>query len=92
MVAFGGNVAAKTSDVSQQSDRLLAQTPTDQADAKMVALQVAIEAKNATAALAFASGALTGAQQASAIAVIRNVPAGFSIVANLLSAASASRA
>jgi hypothetical protein len=87
MVAFGGSVAAKTSDVSQQSDLLVAQPPTDQADAKMVALQVAIEAKDATAALAFASGALTAAQQANAITVIRNAPAGFSIVANLLSGA-----
>lgn len=37
------------------------------------------------AALAFASGGLTGAQQNIAIAVIRNAPGGLAIVANLLS-------
>jgi len=105
---------------------LVAQAPTGQTDAKTVALQAAIEAKDTTAisnllvqtprdqrgpmaalllstaqgpvitdkqfaaslaALAFASGGLTGAQQADAIAVIRNAPAGLAIVANLLSTA-----
>jgi len=37
------------------------------------------------AALAFASGGLTGAQQNNAIAIIRNAPGGLAIVANLLS-------
>ncbi len=48
-VAFDESVRAQASDVSQRSDRLVAQAPTDQTDAKMVALQTAIEAKDTIA-------------------------------------------